>query len=82
MIRAMSRKSPIGRPSIGQPEMVWGRVSVEVRQKINDLSDDLGIPKSRVVAALLETALADLSNVQFPRRPGDEQQELPLTKAS
>jgi hypothetical protein len=78
----MSRKNPIGRPSIGQPEMVWGRVSVEVRQQINDLSDDLGIPRSRVVAALLETALADLTKVQFPRRSGGDQQELPLTKAS
>ena len=53
--------------------MVWGRVSVEVRQQINDLSDDLGIPRSRVVAALLETALADLSKVQFPRRSSGDQ---------
>ena len=82
MIRRMSRKNPAGRPSIGQPEMVWGRVSVEVRQQINDLSDALGIPRSRVVAALLETALADLTKVQFPRRSGGDQQELPLTKAS
>lgn len=81
----MSRKNPPGRPgrpSIGQPEMVWGRVSVDVRRRINELSDELGIPRSRVVAALLEAGLADLSNVRFPVSNQVDQQELPLTKAS
>jgi predicted DNA-binding protein len=62
--------------------MVWGRVSVDVRRRINGLSDELGIPRSRVVAALLEAGLADLDNVRFPLRNQTDQQELPLTQAS
>lgn len=78
----MSRKKdPRGRPSIGQPEMVWGRVSTEVRDQVDDLSDELGISKSRVVAALIEVGLANLDQARFPvsRRA---QPELPLTEAS
>jgi hypothetical protein len=71
------RKDPRGRPSIGQPEMVWGRVSVQCRSAIDDLADQNGVPKSRIVAALLEFALENLDQMRLPtRRP--EQQELPL----
>ena len=75
------RKDPRGRPSIGQPEMVWGRVSTDVRDQVDTLADELGIPKSRVVAALIEVGLTHLDQAQFPvsRRA---QTELPLTEAS
>ena len=74
------RKDPRGRPSIGQPEMVWGRVSVECRSAIDDLADEYGLPKSRIVAALLAVGLGNLDQMQLPpRRAGQE--ELPL-KAS
>jgi hypothetical protein len=74
------RKDPRGRPSIGQPEMVWGRVSVECRSAIDDLADQHGLPKSRIVAALLAVGLGNLDQMQLP--PGrSEQEELPL-KAS
>ncbi|WP_028935537.1 hypothetical protein [Pseudonocardia spinosispora] len=79
-----SNKNPVGRPRIEQPEMVWGRVSVEVKDEINDLADRLGIPKSRVVATLLEVGLANQGQAEFPRstRIPEQQQELPLTRAS
>lgn len=80
----MSRpKNPGGRPSIGQSEMVWGRVATEVRHEIDALSERLDIPKSRVVAALLAVGLANVEQATFPQRSGTSQQEeLPLTKAS
>jgi hypothetical protein len=37
--------------------MVWGRVSVECRDAIDDLADQHGLPKSRIVAALLAVGL-------------------------
>lgn len=78
----MTRAETRGRKPIGQPEMVWGRVSVEVKQTINDLSDRLGLPKSRIVAALLAVGLANLDQAQFPRRTAQDQEELPLDRAS
>jgi hypothetical protein len=74
------RKDPRGRPSIGQPEMVWGRVSVECRSAIDDLADEHGLPKSRIVAALLAVGLDNLDQMQLITRRSD-QEELPL-KAS
>jgi hypothetical protein len=74
------RKDPRGRPSIGQPEMVWGRVSVECRSAIDDLADEYGLPKARIVAALLAVGLDNLDQIQLTTRKSD-QEELPL-KAS
>lgn len=74
------RKDPRGRPSIGQPEMVWGRVSVECRSAIDDLADEHGLPKARIVAALLAVGLNNLDQIQLITRKS-EQEELPL-KAS
>ena len=74
------RKDPRGRPSIGQPEMVWGRVSVECRDAIDDLADKHGLPKSRIVAALLAVGLDNQDQMQLTTRRSD-QEELPL-KAS
>ena len=74
------RKDPRGRPSIGQPEMVWGRVSVECRSAIDDLADEHGLPKARIVAALLAVGLDNLDQMQLATRKSD-QGELPL-KAS
>lgn len=76
------RKDPRGRPSIGQPEQVWGRVSEEVRDQVEDLSAEHGISRARVVAALVEAGLANLDLVQFPKPARKSQQELPLNKAS
>jgi hypothetical protein len=81
MIAPMNRrKDPRGRPSIGQPEMVWGRVSVECRNAIDDLATQHGLPKARIVAALLAVGLSNLDQMCLPTR-GSDQQELPL-KAS
>ena len=74
------RKDPRGRPSIGQPEMVWGRVCVECRNAIDDLADEHGVPKARIVAALLAVGLENLDQMQLTTRKSD-QEELPL-KAS
>ena len=74
------RKDPRGRPSIGQPEMVWGRVSIECRNAIDDLADQHGLPKARIVAALLAVGLSNLDQMKLPTRSSD-QEELPL-KAS
>lgn len=82
MWRMSPRKNPGGRPSIGQSEMVWGRVSTEVRREIDELSERLDIPKSRVVAALLEVGLSNIDQAKFPKRAASQQEELPLTKAS
>ncbi len=77
----MSRsKDPRGRPSIGQPEMVWGRVSVECRNAIDELADEHGLPKSRVVAALLAVGLDNLDQMRLPAGR-HVQEELPM-KAS
>lgn len=78
MIAPMNRrKDPRGRPSIGQPEMVWGRVSVECRNAIDDLAAQHGLPKARIVAALLAVGLSNLDQMCLPTRSTD-QQELPL----
>ncbi len=78
----MSRsKDPRGRPSIGQPEMVWGRVSVECRSAIDELADKHGLPKARIVAALLAVGLDNLDQMRLPPTRRSDQEELPL-KAS
>lgn len=75
------RKDNRGRPSIGQPEMVWGRVSVECRSRIDDLADKYGVSKSRIVAALLAVGLDNLDQLKLPvGKP--TQEELPLVQAS
>lgn len=74
------RKDSRGRPCIGQPEMVWGRVSTQCRDAIDDLADQHNLPKSRIVAALLAVGLDNLDQLQLPARKRD-QEELPL-KAS
>ncbi len=76
-----ARRPKRGRPSIQQPEMVWGRVGTEVREQIDELAESLDIPKARVVAALLNKGLEHLPDVEFPRRRSPDQGELPL-KAS
>ena len=81
MIHAMSRRSAAGRKSIGQPEQIWGRVSAEVRSTIEDLTDAQGVPMARIVAALVEHALADLPNVKLPGGRAPNQEEFDL-KAS
>lgn len=75
------RKDPRGRPSIGQPEQVWGRVTVEARDQVEQLAEEHGIPRARVVAALIEVGLANLDQARFPVRRRS-QPELPLTEAS
>ncbi len=78
------RKDPLGRgrPSIGQPEMVWGRVATGVRDQVDELSEQLGIPRSRVVASLLDVGLANLDQAKFPTpKAKRDQQELPLKTA-
>jgi hypothetical protein len=48
--------------------MVWGRVSVECRSAIDDLADEHGLPKSRIVAALLAVGLDNLDQMQLITR--------------
>ena len=60
--------------------MVWGRVSIECRNAIDDLADQHGLPKARIVAALLAVGLSNLDQMKLPTRSSD-QEELPL-KAS
>jgi hypothetical protein len=45
--------------------------------------EELGIPKARVIGALLDYAMANEDQVTYPpsRRP-QEQEELPMSKAS
>jgi hypothetical protein len=75
------QKRRTGRRPIGQPETVWGRVSVEVRRQVDELSDQLGIPKARVVATLIDVGLDHLAEAQFPQgKPPEE--ELPMSNAS
>jgi hypothetical protein len=75
------QKRRTGRRPIGQPEAVWGRVSVEVRRQVDELSDQLGIPKARVVATLIDVGLDHLAEAQFPQgKPPEE--ELPMSNAS
>jgi hypothetical protein len=61
--------------------MVWGRVSVERRGQIDDLADEYGVSKSRIVAALLAVGLDNLDqlNLATAKPP---QEELPLEQAS
>jgi len=70
-----------GRPPTGNSEQVWGRVSHAARELIKARAAELGIPRARVVGALLEFALEHEDQITYPVRR-DDQEELPLTRAS
>lgn len=61
--------------------MVWGRVSVDHRGRIDHLADEYGVSKSRIVAALLAVGLDNLDQLQLPTGRST-QEELPLEQAS
>jgi hypothetical protein len=73
-----------GRPPTGNSEQVWGRISATASELIDARAEELGIPKARVVGALLDFALAHESEVAYPQSAARrrDQQELPLNKAS
>jgi hypothetical protein len=70
-----------GRPATGRTEQVWGRVSVEINDRITECAERLGISKAQVVATLINYALDHEDQVPYPRSLS-AQQELPLNKAS
>ena len=82
MPRSVKRKP--GRPPTGNTDQVWGRISATASDVIDARAESLGIPKARVVGALLEFALAHEDQVIYPSSPSQrrQQQELPLSEAS
>ena len=80
----MARREPSrrgGRPFQGRTAQVWGRVTPQRRQEIEDLADERDVALAQVVAALLDTAFDHLDEVVMPGRLDQSQRELPL-KAS
>jgi hypothetical protein len=77
-------KRPTGRPPTGNTTQVWGRVSDEASDLIISRAETLGIPKARVVGAMLEFAMAHEDQIVYPQSPASrsQQEELPLHKAS
>jgi hypothetical protein len=73
-----------GRPAIGATEQVWGRVSTDDRDFIENLAEQRGLSRARVVGALLRFARQHVDQVEFPQSTisRDNQAELPLTQAS
>ena len=73
-----------GRPAIGATEQVWGRVPPEDKEWIDNLAEQRGLSRARVVGALLRFARQHEDQVEFPKPTGhsDLQAELPLTQAS
>jgi hypothetical protein len=79
-----SAKRERGRPSTGNTEQVWGRVSVDLNKWVEARAAELGLSKARVVGALLEFAHAHEAEVTYPLSTArrEAQQELPLEQAS
>jgi hypothetical protein len=74
----------MGRPPTGCTTQVWGRVSDAASDLITSRAEELGIPKARVVGALLAFALAHEDQIVYPLSPASrrQQEELPLNQAS
>jgi hypothetical protein len=73
--------SRLGRPPLYKNrEMAWGSVEGEDYAEIVALAEQLGLPRSQVVGALIMHGLKHVEDVKFPQ--GKQQQdELPLKHA-
>jgi hypothetical protein len=81
MIRGMAGRWG-GRPPVYKNrETIWGSIDGEDNAEIGALAEELGLSRSRVVAALIKYGLNHRGNVEFPRGK-QQQEELPLTQAS
>lgn len=79
---AVANKPKRGRPSQGNSELVWGRVSVDFSAWIDARAEELGIPKARVVGAMLKFAFEHEDQVIYPQSSArhSDQTELPLKR--
>lgn len=76
--RPLAQRGRGGRPPQGRTAQVWGRVSPERRQEIEDLAEVHDLALAQVVAALIDTAFEHLDEVVMPKQPTSNQRELPL----
>jgi hypothetical protein len=73
--------SRIGRPPLFEDrEMAWGSVEAADHAVIVALAEQMGLPRSRVVGALIMHGLKHVNEVQFPQGK-QQQEELPLKHA-
>lgn len=82
---AMASKQWGGRPPVyTDREMIWGSIDGADNAEIVALAENLGLSRSRVVAALIKHGLQHLDDVEFPpgKKPGKKQEELPLGRVS
>jgi hypothetical protein len=70
------------RPIYTDRQMIWGYLSGTTHEQVVRLAEERGVSKSRLIAAFVEYALANIDSSQLPTSKQTEQEELPMVRAS